>query len=399
METPPSTSTKGPSRRPHTKTRLGCNTCKARKVRCDQIKPVCQNCTRGNRTCVYASVSQASSPSTSLSVTPAEAQDLELMHYYTISSHQILSRLPEHYWIWQVQVPRMAFSHKYLLHGLLALTAMHRCSGADESQIPNLVALARYHQQHALVLYIPLLQQIDPDNCHALFAFSIVLTLLSFGMLKSDDHNPQSLINGFTDVCDSQFGAAAVATQAAEWLRHGPLGPTVVPIVQPKSDLSDVDPSVRGVLEPLLQCAQSVCEEARAHQSADEVASRHAAYMTSIMALASIQQEESAAEIAMITAWPVMTTPSYVKLLKERDQLALVILGNYGAVLHICGGQWIIEGLGRRLTEAVYAEVDPGWHPLLAWARSSNYASHCPTPVPASAPTPTPHEMASENIT
>lgn len=306
------------------------------------------------------------------------------MHYYTISTHQILSRLPEHYWIWQVQVPRMAFSHKYLLHGLLALTAMHRCHSADETQIANLIALARYHQQHALSLYIPLLQRIDPDNCHALFAFSIVLTLLSFGILKSDDHNSQTLLHGFTDVCDSMFGAAAVAIQAEEWLRIGPLGPTIAPLAQPKADLSDMDASARSILEPLLQCAQSVCEDARAHISPEDVASRHTAYMTSIMAMATIMhtdtsRDEADGRIATVTSWPaMMMSTSYVKLLKERDPLALVILGNYGAVLQTAGDIWIIEGLGQRLTDAVVAEVEPGWHPLLAWARSTTSGTHTP---------------------
>lgn len=259
---------------------------------------------------------------------------------------------------------------------------MHRCENADESQVPGLVALARYHQQHALASYIPLLQRIDYENCHPLFAFSIVLTLLSFGILKSDEHTPQSLLHGFTEVCDSMYGAAAVAIQAEDWLRGGALGPILMPVTTPVADLSDVDASVRNVLEPVLQCADSVCQEARAHQDPVEVASRHDAYRTAIMALASAlswQGKEECDRISCVTAWPILTmaTP-YLRLLKERDPLALVVLGNWGAALHMCGPQWILEGLGRRLTEAVVIEVDPGWHPLLAWARSANVGPHTP---------------------
>lgn len=277
----------------------------------------------------------------------------------------------------------MAFSHKYLLHGILSLTAMHRCHDADESQTPNLIALARYHQQHALSLYIPLLQRIDYDNCHPLFAFSIVLTLLSYGTLKSDEHSPQSLIHGFTDVCDSMCGAAAVAIQADEWLRSGPLGPVLTPYPKPLADLSGAIPNVRTVLEPLLQCADGICQEASAHQGPEEVASRHSAYQTAIMGVASCfaqsSKEDDPYELASVTSWPIMTmATSYLRLLKERDPLALVILGNYGAALSKAGSLWIIEGLGRRLTEAVVAEVDPAWHPLLAWARSCTSGAHTP---------------------
>lgn len=277
----------------------------------------------------------------------------------------------------------MAFSQKYLLHGILALTAMHRCHGADEALLPNLISLARYHQQHALALYIPLLRRIDSENCHALFAFSIVLTLLSFGILKSDNHTPQSLITGFSEVCDSMLGAAAVGMQAEDWLRAGPLGPTMTPLAQPKVDLSDVDTSVGNVLEPLLQCAESVCEDARTHLNAEDVSSRRAAYQTAILSLATSMhwdpRDEPETRIQTVTSWPAMTMhSSYLKLLKERDPLALVILGNYGAALQMTGSLWILEGLGQRLTEAVVAEVDPGWHPLLAWARSATTAPHTP---------------------
>ncbi|KND89506.1 Transcriptional regulatory protein moc3, partial [Tolypocladium ophioglossoides CBS 100239] len=38
-------------RRPYTKTKLGCRTCKIRKVRCDETWPACGNCTKTGRAC------------------------------------------------------------------------------------------------------------------------------------------------------------------------------------------------------------------------------------------------------------------------------------------------------------------------------------------------------------
>lgn len=37
------------------KVRTGCSTCKARRVKCDEAKPVCQRCSIGGRTCNYSS--------------------------------------------------------------------------------------------------------------------------------------------------------------------------------------------------------------------------------------------------------------------------------------------------------------------------------------------------------
>ncbi|KOC14470.1 hypothetical protein AFLA70_5g008200 [Aspergillus flavus AF70] len=40
-------------RRAHRKSRHGCTNCKQRRVKCDETRPYCQNCTRRNNTCVY----------------------------------------------------------------------------------------------------------------------------------------------------------------------------------------------------------------------------------------------------------------------------------------------------------------------------------------------------------
>lgn len=38
----------------HTKPWRGCQTCKQRRVRCDEVRPVCSNCTKYHRVCEYA---------------------------------------------------------------------------------------------------------------------------------------------------------------------------------------------------------------------------------------------------------------------------------------------------------------------------------------------------------
>ncbi|KAG8668263.1 hypothetical protein FPOAC2_07553 [Fusarium poae] len=40
-------------RRIHTRSRTGCAECRARRVKCDEYRPTCQNCTRANKVCEY----------------------------------------------------------------------------------------------------------------------------------------------------------------------------------------------------------------------------------------------------------------------------------------------------------------------------------------------------------
>jgi hypothetical protein len=152
-------------RRPHEKSRTGCMTCKRKKIKvsecldsirpgrqlisltqsafkCDELKPSCQYCTLRSMKCTYLTPKSSSpnghiNPSpeipTPLIKTPSTSgssrtlstgyptvgaqwsiHDLELLHFYTISTSQTFSNFPDMRHVWQSVVPQMAFSHGFL---------------------------------------------------------------------------------------------------------------------------------------------------------------------------------------------------------------------------------------------------------------------------------------------
>ncbi|GKZ56145.1 hypothetical protein AnigIFM50267_001675 [Aspergillus niger] len=48
----------------HKRTRSGCFTCRSRRIKCDEARPVCDRCRKGNRDCVYPSATGASKSGT-----------------------------------------------------------------------------------------------------------------------------------------------------------------------------------------------------------------------------------------------------------------------------------------------------------------------------------------------
>lgn len=51
----------------HKRTRSGCFTCRSRRVKCDENRPICERCKKGSRDCVYPSSSSSTSSSSSKS--------------------------------------------------------------------------------------------------------------------------------------------------------------------------------------------------------------------------------------------------------------------------------------------------------------------------------------------
>ncbi|KAL4939328.1 hypothetical protein BDV06DRAFT_38353 [Aspergillus oleicola] len=137
-------------KRPHTKSRRGCYSCKSRRIK---TRPACANCVHKDLDCVYPakgrgqelalgrtqtqtqvqkqSPSISDSPFTSfssssqISVTPFTGDDLRFWHHFLIDARPHLPFGDEDNWL--STVPAFAHDCPHLLHAMLSLGASH-CS-------------------------------------------------------------------------------------------------------------------------------------------------------------------------------------------------------------------------------------------------------------------------------
>ncbi|KAB2574763.1 Sterol uptake control protein 2 [Lasiodiplodia theobromae] len=173
------------ARRPHRKSRFGCKNCKSRKIKCDEEKPQCGQCTKHAVVCDFStresvpasSVSSSNTTATTSGINsallnpetptgtppishddeawhwrrllpsdfdlasasslniatnnPIEPQlelnmtDLELLHHFTVTTAYTLSTAPELQTWWRIEVPHIAFSYPFVMRALLSLSGIH----------------------------------------------------------------------------------------------------------------------------------------------------------------------------------------------------------------------------------------------------------------------------------
>ncbi|KAL0573940.1 transcription factor [Marasmius crinis-equi] len=146
--------------RPHNKSRLGCNLCKKRRVKCDEKRPVCGSCERRKTECIFdyynpdAGYGQGSSVRTpndsgsgslssvnSLQMTPLsptiqrpltpvpftslDMTSLKLLYHYCYVASATLSYSDNTLSGLRHLVPQFALGHPSLMHALLAFAAQH----------------------------------------------------------------------------------------------------------------------------------------------------------------------------------------------------------------------------------------------------------------------------------
>lgn len=149
--------------------------------------------------------------------------DLELMHHYMTHTKHILTEhqdLDYIMHIWQVEMPKVAFAHDYVMHGLLGFSALHKAH-LEPANATNLHAIAVDHLDKALVVYrAESARPTTAENASAKFAFTWIVALFAYAI-------PPSLppIDAIVELFMLVRGIDAILSETWIWISQGPFAP------------------------------------------------------------------------------------------------------------------------------------------------------------------------------
>jgi hypothetical protein len=255
--------------------------------------------------------------------------------------------------MWQTSVPKEAFSHPYLMHGILAISALHLAhtslSGSEEYR-----AIAIRHQDIAIASFRPLLSAVTAENCAALCA-SATLTVVFAAASHSDRIPRPTPLDGILEVCQLARGVRVVAESGLQWL----LKSAVEPLMQ-YPDIEAAPPLNHDIQHALTQLKSFITRD-------DNVCT---SYLEALQLLghnfrAMVAKPDHP---ALSISWLVLVDRNFVELLRQEAPLALLILAHYGVVLHIGSDTWFIRTWGRQVVEYVYERLPPDWRHRVTWA-------------------------------
>lgn len=208
-------------RKAHKKSKLGCRNCKMRRVKCDEARPECTHCLDFGVSCnydpkvpdlqlrrgaaIYINAIGSASPSvheSMLSMINAsdqrnravgkkadgpfrfDTQDLERLGRF--QNRTVLTigtkRTAE---VYHATLIHLACNHKYLMHMVQALTAVHDRYLALEPRL-NQNTVETYHLGQALILFNEKLSgSIDLDEGDAIWSTAAILGLVSFAIFDA----------------------------------------------------------------------------------------------------------------------------------------------------------------------------------------------------------------------
>ncbi|KUJ13438.1 uncharacterized protein LY89DRAFT_622311 [Mollisia scopiformis] len=394
------TDKRGPTgqKRPHRKSRRGCQQCKQAKIKCDEQKPSCGHCSRFQSKCSFltttptpfsASDSSLRSPEASPSTlnqshdtrcstaSPSaglitgsgialDVNNLELLHHYTTTTSITLSARPELQQIWQQVVPRLAFAHNFLLHGILAFSALHLAHLQPERKA-LLYAEASAHHDLGLHMFQTAMTCITPQNCDACFAFSSIIAAYAW----ASSNETGDLF--FSDLSTSEVnvewvsllrGVHTLLQVAGEWMTNGPMSL----MLQDRHIDPELANAVDSEVSAKLIALRQLCFSPGLNVKDAEVLEKTLILLQEahgLIASSSIDHEIDA--VLVVYGWPIQVPEAFFTMVKEQRPEALVVLAHYSLLLNKVNQLWYMKGMSRRLLKTIHGKLGKEWESWITW--------------------------------
>ncbi|KAI8623729.1 hypothetical protein F5Y19DRAFT_457260 [Xylariaceae sp. FL1651] len=174
------------SRRSRPKSHSGCKTCKSRKIKCDERKPACGNCTKRNVECDFVASGPRCPPSRTSAFPDLNLEDLELLHNYTTRTCTTLSNSSVLRDFYRMTAVQLGLQCDYIMRALLAVSSLQLAYYRPHAR-EHYQSLAMQHHQIASRAAIDLIEGASASTADNLFLFSVLTIFYTLGNRRRDN--------------------------------------------------------------------------------------------------------------------------------------------------------------------------------------------------------------------
>jgi hypothetical protein len=384
------------SKRTHTKSRLGCDQCKKRRIECDYIASERGRCSKKGLSCAYRAWGPAAdrlqshgrvpdrppppkSPPPSTPTTLFSLYDLGLLHDYTLRSSITLSRRddPLFHDIWQQDVPKLALDHSYLMHGKLSFAAAYRSRHPDPAspRDSKAVQAARDHYDQALIDMRVSISDVAVELADPLLCFSVLISFVTLFLETDEESGPLEITVSLFQTIRSLVGIMH------EDIIRSHLAESRIGALVRHNDAIAWNPLPQDLSDSLDKLQYSGLK----HDFQDKESSAYNGLMTgAVMKLKFMFSFTTICPDSWdyLLSWPISLSselPGFIEAIEHHEPLALCILAHWSVALCNASPKWYVKDWPGTLLETIEAILSgTKWERSLDWAMrevSSNFLS------------------------
>jgi hypothetical protein len=254
---------------------------------------------------------------------------------------------------------KVALGFSFLLHGVLAIAALH-LSRLEPSRGTHYLQQAERHHDIAMAQFQSDIKDMNEENWQAVLLFSHMLFVYSFALPVGTQTDVEQLLDGI-------YQNFALTRQTRPMVRdvYQKMQESKFRSIVPQ-DAHNIDLD-QGPIETELVKLRKFSEVARNLYPADI----NEAYCKAILMLEVIYDVAERSPVSpsdsLLKVWVHMTPPRFMELLSERQPGALIILAHYAVLFKRSHRYWYFDGVAEQMLHVAEALVPGEWKTWLEW--------------------------------
>ncbi|KAH9213905.1 hypothetical protein DL95DRAFT_301483 [Leptodontidium sp. 2 PMI_412] len=288
----------------------------------------------------------------------------ELLNNFCTETYHTIHRDPVQQSVWKDSVPRIARSFDFVMHSLLALSALHLSYLYPQEESYALQALL--HHQFSIHLARKVLPRITNENCSALYIFSMLLALYVIARPRKPE---DLLLVGDGEITSWLMmfrGTRTIADNWRESLISGPLAPMLMGGMQRVELQNSANNPLSIGEEQLMVLHGHIVKATAADVRLSRIYSEAIEELRKSFMAFDIDQYNHGTTDAFI--WVHRVSDEYLLLLGGHTQESLCILAFFSVLLHKTKAKWWCEGWSAHLMTQINRLLDEPYRPWIWWA-------------------------------
>lgn len=296
--------------------------------------------------------------------------------HYVSSCAPTLNLLAGSIFIWEHKVPRNIVVHQYLNEAAMALSAMHLCYLRPPRTTEYAVA-ARKHFCRATEMFNSSVKELNYSNCVAVFGFSLIVAMFQFRvstdttvarrLYREMNDNITYAVAGL-DVITALRGAWQLTPKLGPYMTHRSVGKYILGHGRDYDEhlLSSVAhyTTYDGDVESMLQKLNTLNQ--KSHQPENE--KQECSLALSALSYFYAFMSRKMTIWLHIVWWPASVTEDFLQLLRNQNQISLLIYCHWLVAIKGAPRKWFLEGWAEQTFDSVKELLFEQWKDELQWA-------------------------------
>jgi len=292
------------------------------------------------------------------------------MHHYShLANRSRLGTSVKFQPMWQEIIPSEAAKHPFVMHGVLALSALHLAC-TQQQQAAKYAYLCDKHQAFALASYRQNLTHITDDVATALFALAMILSISSMAratLKASSMAGPQFIdVDSICELFYLNRGVREIKETAGDLITKSPFSVALYDNQISADATSTMSPETLQMFQGLQRMVHETCT----YQNQDQ--RRHCSeaieHLQNVFGTMLSKRLTGELEMGHIWCWTAMLSSEFIGMVQASFSPSLVIVAHFAVATIMLRETWYVSTWGSLAFKGIRVALRGELSGHLQWA-------------------------------